>query len=115
MPQLYHLWLFYDRLGFMIQYPGGMRDASVLRICPVSEAMQAIELNLQASNTPLPLERFDGILEDIRLQTETGKTRGLHTIQEATGMNEKELYDLFVTEEDLTCFETPSNIWDVKQ
>ena len=86
----YHLWLFYDNLGFMIQYPGGVRDSSILRVCPVIEFMQAIDLSLQAPNNPLPLDRFDAILEDIRLQTETGKTRGLHTIQEATGMNEKD-------------------------
>ena len=111
----YHLWLFYDELGFMIRYPGGVSDAPVLHICPTLEGMNAIDLSLQAPNSPLPLERFDAILEDIRLQTETGKTRGLHSIQDASGLNEEEFHDLFIQEEELICFDTPSSIWDVKQ
>lgn len=110
----YHLWFFYDEMGFMIRYPGDVVDASVLHICPVIEGMRAIDLSLQAPDSPLPLERFDAILEDIRLQTETGKTRGLHSIQDATGLDEKQFYDAFM-QEDPACFDTPQDIWIVKQ
>jgi hypothetical protein len=109
----YHLWFFYDEMGFMIRYPGDVVDTPVLHICPVIEGMRAIDLSLQASDSPLPLERFDAILEDIWLQTETGKTRGLHSIQDATGLDEKQFYDAFI-QEDLACFDTPQDIWTVK-
>lgn len=106
----YHLWLFYDKLGFMIRYPGAVLDAPVLHICPVMEGVVAINLSLQSPDSPLPLERFDAILEDIRLETETGKTRVLHSIQDATGMDEKEFHDNFMHEES-TCFDTSQDIW----
>ena len=106
----YHLWFFYDELGFMIRYPGDVMDAPVLRICPVIKGMRAIDLSLQDLDSPLLLERFDAILEDIRLETETGKTRVLHSIEDATGMDEKEFYDIFMQNE-LTCFDTPQSIW----
>jgi len=109
----YHLWFFYDELVFMIRYPGHVMDALVLRICPVIESMQEIDLSLQAPDGPLPLERFDAILEDIRLQTETGKTRGLHSIQDATGLDEEQFYDIFM-QEDPICFDTPQDIWSIK-
>jgi hypothetical protein len=106
----YHLWLFYDKSGFMIRYPGDVMDEPVLHICPVLEGLRAIDLSLQPPASPLPLERFDAILEDIRLGTETGKTRVLHTIQDATGLDEKEFYNVFVQEES-PCFDTSVNIW----
>ena len=109
----YHLWFFYDKQGFMIRYPGDVVDAPILHICPVIEGMRAIDLSLQAPDSSLLLERFDAILEDIRLQTETGKTRELHSIQDATGLDEKQFYDAFMQEEP-ACFDTPQNIWTVK-
>ena len=99
----------------MILYLSGVSDASVLKICPVHESMLAINLNLQDPKSLLPLERFDAILGDIRPQTETGITRVVYSIEEATGMNEKEFYDLFMQEEEMICFETPSSIWDIEQ
>lgn len=109
----YHLWLFYDELGFMIRYPGDVMDAPTLHICPVLESMRAIDLSLQAPNNRLPLERFDALLEDIRLQTATGRTRVLHSIQEATGLDEKQFYDVFM-QEDPICFDTPQDMWSIK-
>jgi hypothetical protein len=110
----YHLWFFYDELGFMFRYPGDIIDAPVLRVCPVIERMRAIDLSLQAPTSSLSLERFDAVLEDIRLETETGKTRVLHSIQDATGLDEKEFYNMFMSEEQPTCFDTPQDIWSIK-
>jgi hypothetical protein len=55
--------VFYDVLGFMIRYPGDVKDAPVLHVCPVIKGMRAINLSLQVPNSPLPLERFDAILK----------------------------------------------------
>lgn len=116
----YRLWVFYDSKKIMIRYDGriydsGINDNPILRICPMTDGMNPINITLQDSKSSLPIERFDVILEDIRLQTETGRTRALHTIQESTGMNKEEFYNLFMQDEELICFETPSDIWDIEQ
>lgn len=109
----YFLWFFYDRLGFMIRYPGEIVDAPVLHVCLGMESIAAIDISLQSSNSPLYLERFDALLEDIRLETATGKLRVVHSIQDATGLDEKQFYDVFMRE-DPACFDTPQDIWTVK-
>lgn len=116
----YQLWVFYDSKKIMIRYDGriydsGINDNPILRICPMIDGMNPIGITLQDSKSSLPIERFDAILGDIRPQIETGITRVVYSIQEATGMNEKEYHDLFMQEDELICFETPSDIWDTEQ
>lgn len=112
----YFLWLFYDELGFMIRYHGEVLSATILHICPKLEGdgdIGKIDLNLQSPNEPLSLERFDAILEDVRKGTDTGKLRIIRSIQEASGIDEKEFYRIFV-QEDPACFNTPQDIWVVR-
>lgn len=111
---LYSLWLFYDKLGFSIRYdariPKSYSNSAYFNICPSTDPLLNLEFNMQSPNNPLPLDRFDLILEDIRLQTETGKITVLHTIQKATGLNDEEIYNVFMQEKN-PCFAISSDIW----
>ena len=112
----YYLWLFYDKTGFMIRYHGQVLDAPILHICPRFGGdgyIAQIEIRMQSPDSSLPLDRFDAILEDVRKRTDTGKLRVIHSIQEATGLDEKELYRIFV-QENPACFDTPRDIWTSK-
>lgn len=75
---VYSLWLFYDELGFSIRYDGRIpkyfSGAPFFRICSGIDPLLEIELNMQSPDNNLPLERFDIILEDVRLGTNTGKS-----------------------------------------
>jgi hypothetical protein len=113
----YELWLFYDELGFSILYepliPEYFSSAPFFRICSETDALIGIEFNMQVSSNPLPLDRFDQTLEEVRLGTEIGKSFMIRPLQEATGMNDEELYEAFMQEKD-PCLAIPSDIWHVK-
>ena len=110
---VYSEWLFYDELGFSIRYDGRIpkyfSGASFFRICP-SDQLLEIGLNMQAPDNNLSLDRFDKILEDIRLGTDTGKLRVVHSLQDATGLDDTEIYNTFTQNKD-ACFAIPSDIW----
>lgn len=114
---VYDEWLFYDALGFSIRYQGRIpkyfSGASFFRICS-SDQLLEIELNMQAPDNNRPLERFDKVLEDRRLGTETGKSIVLHSLQDATGLDDAEIHNTFIQNEN-ACFTIPSDIWSVKQ
>jgi hypothetical protein len=113
----YSEWLFYDKLGFSIRYDGRIpkyfSGASSFRICS-SDQLLKVELNMQAPDNNLPLDRFDKVLEDVRLGTKTGKIRVMHSLQDATGLDNTEIYNTFTQNGD-ACFAIPSNIWSVKK
>jgi hypothetical protein len=113
---VYSEWLFYDELGFSIRYdariPKYFSGAPFFRICS-NDPLLEIELNMQSPDNGLPLDRFDKILEDIRLGTDTGKLRLVHSLQEATNLNDMEIYNIFIQDEE-PCFAIPSDIWLTK-
>lgn len=113
----YYLWLFYDELGFSISYqpliPEYFSGAPFFRICSESDTLLSIELNMQASINPLPLDRFDTMLEEIRLGTDIGKNYVIFSLQEATGLSDEEIYQAYMQEKD-PCLAIPSDIWVVK-
>ncbi len=109
----YHLWFFYDKLGFSIRYSGGFSATPIFHICLGIKTTSKIDLNLQSPENSLPLERFDVILEDIRLGTDTGKLRVVQSLKDATGLNDIEIYNTFIENEE-ACFDTPPDIWVVK-
>lgn len=102
----YRLWLFYDHLGFVIRYDGGVKHAPIYNICPTfengTERIDWIAFLLQSPDNQLPLERIDqvGITD-----------RYIRTLEDATGLSLEEFYQLFTQEEQPACFETPRNIW----
>jgi hypothetical protein len=110
---VYYQWLFYDELGFSIRYDGRIpkhfSGASFFRICS-SDQILGIELDMQSPDNDLPLDRFDKILEDIRLDTDTGKLRVVHSLQDAAGLDDTEIYNTFIQDEE-ACFAIPSDIW----
>jgi hypothetical protein len=114
---LYSLWLFYDELGFSILYeariPMYFSNTSYFRVCSGTDPLLGIELNIQSPDNPLPLDRFDRTLEQLRLGTDIGKTVVIHSLQEATGLDDKEIYDTFIQNEE-ACFAIPSDIWRAK-
>jgi len=113
---VYYEWLFYDELGFSIRYDGRIpkyfSGASFFRICS-SDQLLGVELNMQAPDNNLPLDRFDKVLEDRRLGTDTGKLIVVHSLQYATGLDNTEIYNTFIQNNE-PCFAIPSNIWSVK-
>jgi hypothetical protein len=106
----YYLWFFYDKLGFSIRYPGNFEVEPVLRICSSIETIGKIDLNLQTSENELPLDRFDPLLEEKRLGTETGRLRVVQSLQDATGLDDTEIYNTFIRDDE-ACFDTPQEIW----
>lgn len=113
---VYSEWLFYDELGFSIRYDGRIpkyfSGASFFRICP-SDQLLGVDLNMQAPDNNLPLDRFDKVLEDRRLGTETGKSIVVHSLQDATELDNTEIYNTFIQSKE-ACFAIPSDIWSVK-
>ena len=115
---LYSLWLFYDELGFSILYeariPKYFFGTSFFRICSETDPLLNIEINTQSVDNPLPLDRFDRTLEEVRLGTDIGKVLVIHSLQEATGLDDREIYNTFI-ENEVACFAIPSDIWLAKQ
>lgn len=113
----YYLWLFYDKLGFSISYlswiPEYFYGAPFFRICSETDTLISIELNIQASKNPLLLDRFDTMLEAIRLGDDIGKGFVIHSLQEATNLSDDEIYQAYMQEKD-PCLAIPSDIWVVK-
>jgi hypothetical protein len=114
---IYSLWLFYDELGFSILYearvPRYFFGAPFFRICSETDPLLSIDLNTQSPDNALLLDRFDGILEEVRMATDIGKAIVIHTLQEATGLDDIEIYNTFMQKEG-ACFAIPSDIWRAK-
>jgi hypothetical protein len=114
---LYSLWLFYDKLGFSILYEGRIPryffGAPFFRICSETDPLLNIELHTQSPDNHLPLDRFDRTLEEVRLETDIGKILVIRSLQEATGLDDTEIYNTFIQNE-RACFAIPSDIWRVK-
>jgi hypothetical protein len=114
---LYSLWLFYDKLGFSILYeariPKYFFGAPFFRICSETDPLLSIEINTQSPDNPLPLDRFDRTLEEVRLGTDIGKVIVIHSLQEATGMDDAEIHNMFIRNEG-ACPVIPSDIWSVR-
>jgi len=110
----YYLWLFYDKQGFSIAYqpliPDYFSGAPFFRICSETDALLRIEIDMQAPNNPLPLERFDEMFEAIRLGDDIGKDFVVRSLQEATGLSDEEIYQAYMQDKD-PCFSIPSDIW----
>lgn len=104
----YSLWLFYDDLGFLVQYSAAVKYDSIYRMCPAveneSEGMKAIDLFLQSSSNQTPLEDSSALLAP-------GTMDYIKPIEEAAGLSPEEFYRLFTQNGQAACFETPQNIW----
>lgn len=109
----YEMWIVYDHLGFMIRYDGVVRDLPVYEICPTfqkgSGQISRVDIYMQSPSNSNPLELTDSILK-----SEDMLDGSVKTIQEATGLTNKEFYDLLTHDEDLPCFTTPHDIWPKK-
>mgnify|MGYP000415724930 CR=1 FL=1 len=103
----YGLWLFYDQLGFLIQYGGtGLKVQPLYHVCPTTQGqggMVYIQLVLRAVENDVPLETLAGVTEEWLPY--------LLPIEEAAGLSVTEFYTLFRTENDMPCFDTPRDLW----
>jgi hypothetical protein len=115
---LYSLWLFYDERGFSILYeariPRYFFGAPFFRLCPETDPLLNIYIHSQTPESPLPLDRYDKTLEQVRAGTELGKLIVIRSLQEATGLGDTEIYDTILQSE-APCFAIPSDIWRAKQ
>ena len=114
---LYSLWLFYDKLGFSMLYeariPKYFFGAPFFRICSETDPLLNIEINTQSPDNSLALDRFDRTLEEVRLGTDIGRVLVIHSLQEATGLDDTEIHNTFMQNEG-ACFAIPSDIWRAK-
>lgn len=103
----YTLWLFYDNLGFAVQYDGVVKYEPVYRICPAfgenGQLLDEIDLFLSKPSNHTPLEQFANVRPE--------KMKYIRSIDEATGLNVEEFYKLFTQGDKPACFETPRDIW----
>ncbi len=102
----YILKIFYDHLGFVVRYDGGVIHSPIYHICPrfddPSEGISQISMLLQSPDNQSPLDRIDqGNLID----------KYTRTIEDATGLSLEEFYQLFTQEDKPACFDTPRDIW----
>lgn len=107
----YTLWIFYDYLGFMIRYDGTVADLPVYHFCPEvkegADDIGTIRLVLKYPDHDTPLEETD-----ILLNSQIWRVK---SIQEATGMSPKEFHQIFSQDEKPACFDTPHDIWPVRE
>ena len=105
----YGLILAYDERGIIIHYEGFLtKTGSNLRVCPRFEEgmdIENMEVYIQAGDDPRPLDEFGGVL-DRHYMIEQGKR-----IEEASGLNEEQFYELFAQTEQPACFTSPVDIW----
>jgi len=87
--------------------------APFFRICSETDPLLNIEINTQSPDNSLALDRFDRTLEEVRLGTDIGKVLVIHSLQEATGLDDTEIYNTFLQNEG-ACFAIPSDIWRAK-
>lgn len=105
----YTLWVFYDQFGFLILYNGYGEFEPVFHFCPRFENGQdirAIEMYLQSPDNSSPIEKTAGIIGFV-----PAPYPHVQTIDDAAGLSVAELYQLFIQEDNLPCFDTPKDIW----
>jgi hypothetical protein len=105
----YELWLFYDRLKFLIRYAGVVRYAPIYRFCPEygenGQLTAEISLNLADPANPTPLETLSNAL------TIPGMTDYIQPIEKATGLTIEKFSSLFTQNSKDVCFDASRNIW----
>jgi hypothetical protein len=102
----YSLWIFYDKLGFLIRYSGAVRYKSIYRICPALNdegGGVTIDLYLRSSSDPMPLEKLVELMGADRPYT--------LPLESATTLTLDEFYNLFLQKDKIACIETPRDIW----
>jgi hypothetical protein len=104
----YSLWLFYDKLGFLIRTSGRFMYDAIYRICPEvqteSEGMNGIDIYLQSADNRTPLEEASGMPAGEEMEY-------IRPIEQAAGLTVDDFYKLIVDSNEPTCFETPRDIW----
>lgn len=105
----YSLWLFYDNLGFLYLYDAAVKYAPIYHICPTvqnkEEGMVEINLFLQSPANPTPLEVASG------KEPNAEQRKYVRTIEEASGLNVAQFYELFTQKDKPACFDTPRDLW----
>ncbi len=111
-PWLYHLYVIYDNLGFMIYYEGGdlHRSGDTISVCPSYQKLSYINLFLQSPESESTLDTFlkeiYGLsLEDMSLQ---GK---FMDIKSATNLSTEDFYLKLRQSYPETCIETNATLW----
>jgi hypothetical protein len=108
----YQYWLYYDKLGFLITYGGGIKKNETFHICPnfnnlesTDNQISEMQIYLKPSNSDIPLEAVVG-------------NKGMELIgpllknfEDATGQSVDEYYSGFLSDPKNICFETPSSLW----
>ena len=99
----YQLWIFYDKLGFLVIYSGIIKKEPIYHICPRfenGEDIQSIELITQTPEDHRRLERFTYYSDVIDY---------IKPIEKA-GLSVEELYSIFIHDEK-PCFDIQGNIF----
>jgi len=102
----YLLWLFYDQLGFVIKYSGGVKYQPIYHFCPSMENKKdigGIEFLLQSPSSLLPLDRLDD--QDVPFR------KYIRTIEEAAGLSIEQFYQLFTQGEKSGCFDVQADVF----
>ena len=102
----YTLWLFYDQLGFVVKYSGGVKYQPIYHFCPSMENEKdigGIEFLLQSPENLLPLDRID--------EQDALFLKYVRNIEEAAGISLDQFAQLFTDEDQSGCFDIPANIF----
>ncbi len=103
------IWLFYDQKGYaIIYYDSAERAGENYQICPNKPLIEAknplqFELFMQDAKNPSPLENIYTLLGM--------KISDYKSIDEATGIDVTDFYNLIINGNDNACITTPRSIW----
>lgn len=109
-PTAYTLYVFYDHLGLLVVYEGDGKTnkGDIWHVCPNYEQVRSISLYLQAPDSHQSLTELTSGLVAIEPLTAEGD---IHTWEEATTLDLDKFLNMFVSEDNLACFDSPQAVW----
>jgi hypothetical protein len=111
-PWLYHLFVVYDNLGFMIYYEGGdlHRSGDTISVCPSYLKLNYLNLFLQSPESDSSLDMFVKDIDGLSLQDMVSQGMFMD-IKSATNLSPEDFYMKLKQSNTETCIETDANLW----
>jgi hypothetical protein len=109
-PLLYSLWVFYDKLGFLVAYSGeGITNhEDILTVCPRMDKVNLEDFYLQSPQSPTPLRKMADEIGRIEMALSEGLLRPL---DKSTELSPDDFHKLITSDPEKACFQSPADLW----
>jgi hypothetical protein len=109
-PLMYALWVFYEDLGFLIEYEGEgyVIQDGVVNICPDFDKLYTMKFYLQSSQVK-PL--LSGFADEMQSFNELVSQKSLLSLSDATSLTVEGFHDLFTSDKQDKCFQSSRELW----